>query len=151
MSIAEGTVTIANEYASPVEAVFAAWSRAEAQLAWSDPGEGWAMRFDQFRFAVGETDICRFGPVGGPEYVNENRYLVIEPDVRIVYATSLFSETALTFAGTVALEFGGTTDGTRLKLVEQGLYFDGRDEVAGHRSGWESMLNALGRYLCGKP
>ena len=150
MSIAEGTVTLSKNYASPVEAVFAAWSRADAQLAWGDPGEGWAMRFDQFRFAVGETDICRFGPVGGPEYVNENRYLAIAPQRRIVYATSLSTEGALTFAGTLAVEFDGYPEGTRLTLIEQGLYFDGRDEVAGHRAGWESMLTALGRYLRNK-
>lgn len=151
MSIAEGIVTLAKDYASPVEAVFAAWSRAEAQLAWGDPGEGWMMQFDQFRFAVGETDICRFGAVGGPEYVNENHYLAIEPQRRIVYATSLSSEGALTFAGTVAVEFDGYAEGTRLTLIEQGLYFDGRDEVAGHKAGWESMLTALGRYLHSKP
>jgi uncharacterized protein YndB with AHSA1/START domain len=151
MSVAEGTVRLAKDYASPVKKVFAAWSRDEAQLVWGDPGEGWTMRFDQFQFAVGATDICRFGPVGGPEYVNENCYLLIKPAQRIVYATSLSSEGALSFAGTVAIEFESTTDGTRLTLVEHGLYFDGRDDVAGHRSGWESMLAALGRYLSNQP
>ncbi|MDW9589571.1 ATPase [Sinorhizobium meliloti] len=107
----------------PADAVFAAWSREEAQRAWSDPGEGWELSFDQFQFAVGETDVCRFGPAGGKQYINENRYLEIEPGKRIVYSTSL--------------------------LIEQGLYFDGQDDVEGHRSGWESMLGALGKYLDG--
>ena len=147
MSIVEGTVSLSKEYASPVEQVFAAWSRAEAQLAWGDPGEGWAMRFDQFHFAVGEVDICRFGPVGEPDYVNENHYLQITPESRIVYATTLSHDGLLTFAGTVAVAFERTARGTRLTLVEQGLYFDGRDEVSGHRTGWEGMLTALGQYL----
>ena len=147
MSIVEGTISLSKDYASPVDQVFAAWSQPEAQLAWGDPGEGWAMRFDQFRFAVGEVDICRFGPVGEPDYVNENRYLQITPESRIVYATTLSHDGLMTFAGTVAVAFERTVKGTRLTLVEQGLYFDGRDAVSGHRAGWEGMLTALGRYL----
>lgn len=36
-----------------------------------------------------------------------------------------------------------------MRLIEQGLYFDGQDDVEGHRPGWESMLGALGKYLHG--
>ena len=147
MSIVAGTVELTRDFDHPVETVFAAWSREEAQLRWGDPGAGWTMTFDQFRFAVGEADICRFGPIGGIQYVNENRYLAIMPERRIVYATSLAAEGRLTFAGTVAVGFERTQAGTRLSLVEQGLYLDGADDAAGHRSGWESMLAALGRYL----
>ena len=107
------------------------------------------MSFDRFQFTVGETDVCRFGPVGGQRYVNENRYLEIDAGRRIVYSTSLSSDGRLTFAGTVAVTFEEAESGTRMRLVEQGLYFDGQDDVAGHRSGWESMLAAFGRYLRG--
>ncbi|RWI72147.1 SRPBCC domain-containing protein [Mesorhizobium sp.] len=147
MSIIEGTVDLTREFAQPIEAVFAAWASEEAQRAWGDPGKGWEMTFEQFRFAIGQTDICRFGPVGGQQYLNENRYLEIEAGKRIVYSTSLSSDGRLTFAGTVAVTFEEMDDGTRMRLVEQGLYFDGRDDVAGHRSGWEGMLAALGKYL----
>ncbi|MFU0507812.1 SRPBCC domain-containing protein [Pseudaminobacter sp. NGMCC 1.201702] len=152
MSIIEGTVDLTKNFAQPVDAVFAAWSTEEAQLAWSDPGEGWELSFDQFRFAVGEADVCRFGPVGGQHHVNENRYLEIEVGKRIVYSTSLSSNGRLIFAGTVAVTFEEKDDGTRMRLVEHGLYFAGQDDVAGHRSGWESMLGALGKYLhSGRP
>ena len=77
-------------------------------------------------------------------------YLQIEPEQRVVYATSLTSADRLTFAGTVAITFEATNAGTRLRLIEQGLYFDGQDDVAGHRSGWEGMLEALGKYLRGR-
>ena len=147
MSIAEGTVDLTKEFAQPVDAVFAAWSSEAAQRTWSDPGEGWELNFDLFRFAVGETDICRFGPAGGQQYVNENRYLAIEPGKRIIYSTSLSSDGRLTFAGTVAVTFEKADDGTRMRLVEQGLYFDGQDDVEGHRSGWEGMLGVLDEYL----
>lgn len=147
MSIVEGTVELTRDFARPIDVVFQAWSSEEAQRAWSDPGEGWQMTFDQFRFHVGETDICRFGPKDGPQFMNENRYLAIEPEERIVYSTSLRTPDRLTFAGTVAVTFESTSRGTKMKLIEQGLYFDGEDDVAGHRAGWQSMLDAMELYL----
>lgn len=146
MGITEGTVDLTRDFGLPVDVVFAAWSQENAQRAWSDPGEGWEMSFDYFRFIVGETDVCRFGPTGGQQYINENRYLEIEAGKRIVYSTSLSSKGRLTFAGTVVITFEEVDEGTRMRLVEQGVYFDGQD-VADHRSGWESMLGALGKYL----
>lgn len=49
MSIIEGTVDLTKDLDRPVDAVFGAWSREEAQRAWSDPGEGWELSFDQFQ------------------------------------------------------------------------------------------------------
>lgn len=147
MNIVEGTVELTREFARPIDVVFKAWSSEEAQRAWGDPGEDWRMTFEQFRFHVGETDICRFGPKGGPQYMNENRYLAIEPEERIVYSTSLRTPDHLNFAGTVAVTFESTGRGTRMRLIEQGLYFDGEGDVAGHRAGWQSMLDALELFL----
>lgn len=147
MTITEGTVDLTRDFPQPPQAVFAAWATKEAQLAWGDPGDGWEMTFPTFAFAVGQTDICRFGPAGGQQYVNENRYLVIEPDQRILYATSLAQDGRVGFAGTVAVQFQATDAGTRMRLIEQGLYLDDQDDVEGHRSGWEAMLAAMATYL----
>lgn len=147
MSVVAGIVDVTADFDRSPEVAYAAWSDEKAQLTWGDPGEGWAMSFDLFSFVVGQTDVCRFGPQGGQEYVNENRYLALEPGKRIVYATSITSGTRLNFAGTVAVTFEATGEGTRMRLIEQGLYFDGQDDVEGHRSGWETMLDALGGYL----
>lgn len=147
MDIAEGIVDLTKEFVRPAEAVFSAWAMEEAQRIWGDPGQGWDMAFDQFSFAVGKTDICRFGPTGGQQYVNENHYLAIEAGKQIIYSTTLRSEGRLGFAGTVVVTFWNTAKGTRMRLIEQGLYFDGRDDVASHRDGWEAMLSALEDYL----
>lgn len=149
MKAEEGTVDLAKDYPHPREAVFAAWSREDAQKVWGDPGAGWRMSLDRFSFRVGESDICRFGPEDGPDYLNENRYLAIERGRRIVFATSLRSGDALTFAGTVMVTFEDVAGGTRMRLHEQGLYFDGLDDVDGHRAGWAGMLDAIGDYLNG--
>ena len=147
MSMEQGTVDITKIFAAPVAAVFSAWSEEAAQQAWGDPGPDWQMRFERFRFTVGESDLCRFGPKGGPTYLNENRYLEIAPDRRIVYASLLRESEALTFAGTVVVTFEPAEGGTRMRLVEQGIYFDGRDKADDHRDGWRAMLEAMDVYL----
>lgn len=147
MQIEPGTVDIARTFDAPAAAVFAAWSSEAAQREWGDPGPDWQMRFDRFAFAVGASDLCRFGPKGGPVYLNENRYLEIVPERRIVYATLLRHDDVLTFAGTVAVVFEPVESGTRMRLVENGIYFDGRDDVEGHRQGWQAMLEAMNAYL----
>lgn len=145
MNFIKGTVDLTRDFDRPVEAVFAAWSDKDAQLIWGDPG--WSISFERFDFAVGQTDICRFGPEDGQQYLNENRYLIIEPGKRIVYSTSIARENRINFVGTVAVTFEAQPNGTRLRLIEQGLYLDGIDDTEGHRSGWESMMDALGQYL----
>ena len=37
------------------------------------------MRFERFRFSIGESDICHFGPKTGPTYLNENDVIVLTP------------------------------------------------------------------------
>lgn len=147
MNVEQGTVDLTRDFVQPIDAVFAAWSSEAAQRAWSDPGEDWEMTFEQFRFVVGEIDICRFGHKGGESYINENRYLVIEPEKRIVCSTNLRSDGRLNFSGTLAVMFDSLGEGTRLRLIEQGLYFDGVDNVENHRAGWQGMLNALSEFL----
>lgn len=147
MSIEHGIVDITRTFAAPAAAVFAAWSQQAAQEAWGDPGPDWQMRFERFGFAVGESDLCRFGPKGGPVYLNENRYLQIRPQERIAYASLLREDGTLTFAGTVVVTLEAVPDGTRMRLVEQGTYFDGRDKAEDHQAGWQAMLEAMDRYL----
>ena len=147
MSIEQGIVDITKIFAAPVATAFAAWAQEAAQLAWGDPGPDWHMRFERFGFSVGESDICRFGPKDGPTYLNENRYIEITPEKRIVYASLLRDDGVLTFAGTVVVTFEPVERGTRMRLVEQGIYFDGRDRADDHRDGWRAMLEAMDAYL----
>lgn len=147
MNILQGTVDLTRTFSAPVKTVYAAWSDEAAQAVWGHPGEGWSMCFDQFHFAVGQTDICRFGPKGGSEYINENRYLAIHPARWIVYSTSLTSAGRVNFAGTVAVTFESVTAGTEMHLIETGIYVDDLDNVDDHLTGWQSMLDALGSYL----
>lgn len=147
MSIRNGVVVLDRTFKAAPGTVFAAWSSEAAQREWGDPGEGWSLTFDAFTFRTGETDICRFGPTGGEEYVNRNRYLDIQPNARILYATTLECRDRITFAGVVAVTFEPQGSGTTLRFTETGVYLDDADTVEGHEAGWIAMLDALGRWL----
>ncbi|QPF72228.1 ATPase [Roseateles sp. DAIF2] len=152
-SIATGHVALQRELPHEPAAVYAAWSRREALQRWGHPGSGWWLAFDRFTFRVGQSDLCRFGPEGEPGFVNENRYLALEPQRRIVYASTLApagdAPQAPSFAGVVAVEIEALPGGgSRLRFQETGLYFDGgADDEAGHQAGWEQMLDQLAAYL----
>lgn len=141
-----GLVELQRDYPSAPDAVFAAWSDADAQLAWSAPSAGWWMTCEAFRLEVGHTDVWRFGPDGEAGYVNENQYQEIVPGERIVYTTTLSHDGRLSFAGAVSLEIAAYGQGARLTLREAGVHLDG-DDTEGHRQGWTSMLDALGEHL----
>jgi len=141
-----GVVELERDYAAAPDAVYEAWSDADAQLAWSAPPPGWDMTCEAFRLEVGHTDVWRFGPDGGEPYVNANRYQAIVPGERIVYTTTLSHAGRLIFAGAVSVEITPRGEGARLTLREAGVHIGG-DDAEGHRQGWTSMLEGLAAYL----
>ncbi|NZA26490.1 SRPBCC domain-containing protein [Luteimonas sp. SJ-92] len=147
MSLPHACVRLDRTYPVPSSAVFAAWSRRDAVLDWCSPGPGWTFEYDAFDFRTGGTDVCRFGPEAGPVWTNRNRYEQILPQQRIVYTSTLSSGGALGFAGLVTVEFEDAGGQCRMLLTEQGAYLDGSDDSAGHRAGWNDMLDALGEHL----
>lgn len=147
MTLPHATVRLERTYPVPPSAVFAAWSRRDALLEWCSPGAGWIFEYDAFDFRAGHTDVCRFGPEGGPVWTNRNRYEQILPQQRIVYTSTLSSDGVLGFAGLVTVEFEDGGGQCHMTLTEQGAYLDGSDDAAGHRTGWNDMLDALGQYL----
>lgn len=146
MQVIAGLVELQRDFPVAPDAVFAAWSDAEAQLEWSAPPAGWWMACEAFRLEVGHLDIWRFGPDGEAPYVNENRYQDIVAGERIVYTTTLSHAGRLTFAGAVSVEIAAHGDGARLTLRETGVHL-GEDDTEGHRQGWASMLDGLAKHL----
>lgn len=144
---ASGIVELEYRFRCPVSAAFEAWSDRKAVELWGHPGEGWTMSIDRFSFHFGNSDLVRFGPAGGAEYVNENRYIEIVKDSRIIYSSTVSSGRQLQFAGIIVVQFepldGG---GTLMRFVEQGLYLDAADSVEGHRAGWQQMFDALRKH-----
>ncbi len=152
-SLAAGQVCIERPLRHPPAAVYEAWCRQEAQQCWGHPGDGWWLRAERFAFQVGQSDVWRFGAQSAAGFINENHHLVIEPQRRIVYMSTLRAADGQSpdFVGVVAVDIEAASDGgCVLRFQEQGIHLDGRDGPADHQAGWTHMLDQLSRYLDGQ-
>ena len=92
--------------------------------------------------------MARGGPDGGPAMTFETLYRDIVPDQRIVYTSTLSTETDLWTVSLTTVEFApGKEGGTRLVLTEQGAYLDGHEQPAWREQGTSDQLEALAAQL----
>ncbi|WP_428426605.1 SRPBCC family protein [Pararhizobium sp.] len=146
-STRHSTIVLERTYAAAPPRVFAAWSDPDALLRWGSPGEGWDVAYERFDFRTGGSDVSRFGPKGGPVFINETTYQDIVPNVRIISAGNMTSEGKRLFAGLLTVEFIAASHGCRVILTEQGVFLDGHDRPENHEAGWDQMLDNLGTEL----
>jgi len=74
------------------------------------------------------------------------------PQQRIVYTSTLSTESDLVTVSLTTVEFmPGEDGGTRLVLTEQGAHLDGREEPAWREQGTASQLDALAAELKEEP
>ena len=139
------TFTLERSYPVPPARVFAAWADPAAKARWFTPGPGSGHELD---FRVGGREVARGGPDGGPAMTFETLYRDIVPQQRIVYTSTLLTETDLMTVSLTTVEFTpGEDGGTRLVLTEQGAYLDGHEQPAWREEGTASQLDALAAEL----
>lgn len=141
------TIMLERTYAVTPGRVFAAWSSQDELEAWGNPDEDWHLTMEKFDFAVGGGELTKFGPKGGPVYVNETRYEDIVPNERIVSSGLMMEGDKRLFASLLTIEFRPASEGCRMVLTEQSVFFDTNEPPDGHEAGWNGMLDQLGRYL----
>ena len=142
---APSLIELERHYASTPTQVFAAWSDAEALMRWGAPGPGWQVVLETFEFMVGGRQITRFSPGNdGAIYINQSQFHVIVPNVRIVASGSMSLAGKPLVVGVLTVEFADAGAGCLLRLTEQGVFLDGRDQRENHVHGWGSMLDQLG-------
>jgi uncharacterized protein YndB with AHSA1/START domain len=75
-------------------------------------------------------------------------YQDIVPEQRLVYTSTLSTETDLWTVSLTTVEFTpGEDGGTRLVLTEQGAYLDGQEQPAWREHGTADQLDALDAQL----
>jgi uncharacterized protein YndB with AHSA1/START domain len=128
--------------ASPAR-VFRAWSDPDERARWEAPGSAWASEGER-NFKLGEREVVRFGPPGGPTFTADSRYEDIVQDRRIVSSFTIDDgEGRRISASLMTVEMLAKDDGTRLILTEQAAFLDGRDNPADRKAGWSQMLDQL--------
>src|SRR5260370_1148678 len=84
------------------------------------------------------------GPEGGPAMTFETLYRDIVPEQRIVYTSTLSTETDLWTVSLTTVEFTpGEDGGARLVLTEQGAFLGGQEQPAWREHGTADQLEAL--------
>ena len=144
-NVTHATFTLERSYPVPPAQVFAAWADPAAKASWFTPGPGFGHELD---FRIGGREVARGGPDGGPAMMFETFYRDIVPGERIVYTSTLSTETDLWTVSLTTVEFApGEDGGTRLVLTEQGTFLDGHEQPAWREHGTADQLEALAAQL----
>ena len=148
-NVTHATFTLERSYPAPPARVFAAWADPAAKARWFTPSPDSGHQLD---FRVGGREVATGGPEGGPLMTFETFYRDIVPQRRIVYTSTLSTESDLVTVSLTTVEFmPGEDGGTRLVLTEQGAHLDGREEPAWREQGTASQLDALAAELKEEP
>ena len=147
--VTHATFSLERSYPVPPARVFAAWADPEVELV---PGAGPRREPPGLGGRVGGREVATGGPEGGPLMTFETFYRDIVPQQRIVYTSTLSTESDLVTVSLTTVEFmPGEDGGTRLVLTEQGAHLDGREEPAWREQGTASQLDALAAELKEEP
>ena len=147
-SAQHGTIRLERRYQAPPSRVFAAWAEPKARAKWDVPGR-WVIAEQTFDFREGGRELKRFGPKDDPRFVADTVYRDIVPDRRIVFTYAMTAGGVPISVSLTAVEIAPDEQGTRLLLVEQVVFLDGKDNLANREEGRSSMLDKIGEWLVG--
>jgi uncharacterized protein YndB with AHSA1/START domain len=145
-SVEHGTIRLERRYQATPARVFAAWAEPKARARWDVPGR-WVVAEQTFDFREGGRELKRFGPKDDPRFVADTLYHDIVPERRIVFGYSMASRGELVSVSLTTVELSADGAGTRLLLVEQVAFLDGKDNVTNREEGLASMLDKIGESL----
>jgi uncharacterized protein YndB with AHSA1/START domain len=151
MSVTHASFTIERRYPQTPAQAYSAFADPELKRRWfANPG-GWPDGEWELDFRVGGGERNAGTDGGGTHHTFRSRFHDIVEGERIVFAYDLLIDRRLVSVSLTTVEFHADGSGTRLVFSEQGAFFDGLDDPAGREHGTGKLLDALGRFLAGKP
>ena len=146
------TFVVERSFRKPPEAVFAAFAELDKARRWYAEGEGHELEEFTSDFRVGGTQTLRYKlrpgtPVAGMTIVNQARYQEIQPNRRIVTATTMDLQGTRILAAQVTIELLPNGSGTDLILTNQGAHFENGLSPEMLEAGWRSLLETLAREV----
>jgi uncharacterized protein YndB with AHSA1/START domain len=146
-TISHGSFTLERHYPVAPARVFRAWADPAQLKQWAAPADDWDYAVEDFDFRVGGGDRQSFGPRGEEPYKLVSRYDEILDDRRIVFAYSVARGAQRISSSVSSVELIAENGGTRLRITEQGAFFDGFDSAVGRKGGVLHTLTQLDRFL----
>lgn len=150
--VIHSTFIVERSFSRPPETVFAAFADPAKARRWYAEGEGHELEEFASDFRVGGTQTLRYKlgpgtPVAGMTINNQARYQEIQPNRRIVMATTMDLEDKRILATQVTVEFMSNGNSTDLILTNQGAFFGNGLSPQMLEAGWRGLLEKLAREL----
>jgi uncharacterized protein YndB with AHSA1/START domain len=149
-NVTHATFSLERSYPAPPARVFAAWAEPAVKAKWF---AGPSVKH-QLDFRVGGREVAQGGPDGGPLMTFESLYRDIVPGERIVYTSTMSTETDLWTVSLTTVQFtpagdagDGGDGGTTLVLTEQGAFLDGQEQPQWREHGTAEQLDKLAAVL----
>lgn len=135
-----GRLEVRRIYPHPPEAVFDAWTDAQAMRRWMRPGPTGDVRAE---LDVREGGTFRIDMIAGDRVLaHRGEYRVVERPRRLVFT---WHADWIPGGSTVSIDFNEVEGGTEVVLVHEGL--PSEESVANHTEGWGTILEKLGDAL----
>ena len=146
------TFVVERNFNKPVEKVFAAFSDLDKVRRWYGEGEGHDVEEFRSDFKVGGEQMLRYKlkagtPVAGMTIRNEGRFQEIQPNARIVLASTMDLNDTRILVGIATIELSEHTGKTALVLTHQGVYLSEGLTPGMIEAGWKSLLEKLAAEL----
>jgi uncharacterized protein YndB with AHSA1/START domain len=147
-SIIHSTFVIERSYPKPLELLYFAFADAPKKRIWFAEGDHHDVAEFEMDFRVGGVERLRYrfkegNPFEGVELSSEGSFLDIQPNRRIVTASTMTLGDNRISASLVSIEFSRTDTGTDLICTHQGAFFEGADGPVIREAGWRQLLEKL--------
>ncbi len=147
-AVVHHTIVVERQFAVPPARVFDAWADTEQRARWHFPGDaGWELTEFSQDFRIGGSEHARFGPKGQANLREDGTFLDIVPNRRIVSAVTVYMDDVRMSMTLYTVEFSADDQGTRLKVIDQSVFLDGRERPEDRRSGVGGVLDKLTVFL----
>jgi uncharacterized protein YndB with AHSA1/START domain len=150
--VIHSTFVVERSFPMPPETLFAAFADPAKARRWYAEGEGHEVEEFASDFRVGGTQTLRYKlgpltPVAGKKINNRGQYQEIQPNRRIVTATTMDLEDRRIAAALVTVEFLPNGNGTDLILTNQGAFFESGLTPEMLEAGWRGLFDKLASEL----
>lgn len=150
--VVHSTFVVERSFPNPPQTVFAAFSDPAKMRRWYGEGDGHNVEEFASDFRVGGALTLRYRlkegtPVAGMSIDNEGRFQEIQPNQRIVTASTMDLSEKRILASQVTVELLPNGHGTDVILTHQGAFFDSGLTPQMLEAGWRALMEKLAQEL----